>query len=185
MNVITPTVIAYIVIAPSVKTNIKSPHFIIFLVFTQFIIIFNGGLRIMKEITMSIHDFMEIQRNNVTYKELKNLNTLDDMVEYILKNPKLKTIVIASIAYMNINLCAYASELDSLRSAKNEIISVLQVCIGIICIVMCILEIGKALIGHRSTDISSIVMKYGSALVGVCLIPKVFTWIAKLCGVQL
>lgn len=139
----------------------------------------------MKEITMSIHEFMEIQRGNLTLDD-NDWKTLDKFAGEILKNPKLKVAVLTSIAYMNMQLCAYAgTEMDNLRSAKNEIVMVLQICIGIICIVMCLLEIGKSLIGNRSSDISSIIMKYGSALVGVCLIPKIFTWIARICGVQL
>jgi Sec7-like guanine-nucleotide exchange factor len=137
----------------------------------------------MKEITMSIHDFMEIQRGNLTLEEL-DLDTLDKIAGEILKNPKLKTAVITSIAYMNMHMRAYADEMEQLRSAKGEVVMVLQVCIVIICIVMCLLEIAKSLIGNRSSDVGSIVMKYLAATVGTCLVPRVFTWIAHLCGIN-
>lgn len=138
----------------------------------------------MKEITMSIHDFMEIQRGNLTLEEL-DLDTLDKIAGEILKNPKLKTAVITSIAYMNMNMRVYADEMGELRNAKAEVVMVLQICIVIICIVMCLLNIAKSLIGGRSTDIGEIVMKYLAATVGTCLVPKVFTWIAHLCGINI
>lgn len=138
----------------------------------------------MKEITMSIHDFMEIQRGNITLEEL-DLDTLDKIAGEILKNPKLKTAVITSIAYANMQIRVYADEMDRLRSAKGEVIMVLQICIIIICIVMCLLEIAKSLIGGRGTDIGEIVMRYLAATVGTCLVPKAFTWIAHLCGINI
>jgi hypothetical protein len=130
----------------------------------------------LKEITMTFQEF---------FSNDEELKTLDKICGEILNNKKLKMAVITSIAYTNMQLSVYASEMDQLRSAKNEIVLTLQICIGILCIVMCLLEIGKSLIGSRSTEIGSIVMKYGSAVVGVSVVPKVFTWIARLCGVQL
>jgi hypothetical protein len=138
----------------------------------------------MKEITMTIPQFLEMERSNFTLTK-KEWNIIDDAASYILKDKSLRNIVITSIALTNMHFNVYASELDQLRSAKAEVVGVLQVCIGIICIVMCLLEIGKSLIGNRSSDIGGIIMKYGSAEVGVCIIPKIFTWIAKLCGVGL
>jgi hypothetical protein len=130
----------------------------------------------LKEITMTFQEF---------FSNDEELKTLDKICGEILNNKKLKMAVLTSIAYTNMQLSVYASEMDQLRNAKNEIVGVLQVCICIICIVMCLLEIGKSLIGGRQSDISSIVMKYGSAVVGVCLVPKVFTWIAKLCQITI
>lgn len=138
----------------------------------------------MKEITMSFKDFFEKERNLTLDK--KELKTLDKIAGEILNNKKLKNMVLTYIAYTNMTINAYASaEIDSLISAKNEIVFVLQIVIGIICIVMCLLNIGKSLIGGRNSDIGEIVMKYAMALGAVCLIPKVFTWIARLCGVNI
>lgn len=138
-----------------------------------------------REITMSIHDFMEIQRNKNTTITNKDLKILDDTAGMILNNKKLKMIVLTSIAYTNMTIMAYAEPLDDLRHAKNEIVLVLQVCIVIVCIVMCLLNIGKSLIGGRSNDIGEIIMRYATATVGACVIPKIFTWIAHLCGVNI
>jgi hypothetical protein len=141
----------------------------------------------MKEITMSIHEFMEIQRGNLTLDDL-NLNTLDKIAGKILKNKKLKTVVIANMAYMNMSICAYAETTDpfqELRHGKDQVVFVLQFIICIICIVMCLIEIGKALIGNRSNEIGGIVTKYAIAIVAVCLVPLAFTWIAHLCHVDI
>lgn len=138
-----------------------------------------------KEITMSIHDFMEIQRNKNLTIDKNNMKTLDAMVGRILNDKKLKMIVLTSIAYTSMTIMAYAEPLDELRHAKNEIVLVLQVCIVIICIVMCLLNIGKSLIGGRSNDIGEIVMRYLTATIGVCVVPKIFTWIAHLCNINI
>lgn len=148
----------------------------------------------MKEIKMSIHDFMEVQRGNLTYADL-DLNTLDKKLEKIsgkiLKNPKLKKIVVVGIAYMNMAVKAYAESgatseaIKQVNYARNEVVGVLQAVALAICIIMCILEIGKALMSNRSSDISSIIMKYLAAVIGICLCPRIFEWIGKLCGVNI
>lgn len=147
----------------------------------------------MKEITMSIHEFMEVQRGNLTYADL-DLNTLDNKLEHIageiLKNPKLKRAVVAGIAYMNMAIEVYAESgtanaIAQVNHARNEIVGVLQAVALAICIIMCILEIGKALMSNRSADISSIIMKYLAAVIGVCLCPRIFEWIGRLCGVNI
>lgn len=137
----------------------------------------------MKKMTMSFEEFFEKDKNLTIDK--KDIKTLDKIAGEILNNKKLKMAVLTSIAYTNMTIMAYADGLDELRNAKNEIILVLQVCIIIICIVMCLLNIAKSLIGGRSNDIGEIVMKYLSATVGTCLVPKIFTWIAHLCKINI
>jgi len=135
---------------------------------------------------MSIHEFMEIQNNKNLTIDKKDMKTLDKLAGEILSNKKLKMAVLTSIAYTNIAISIYASdELDQLRNAKNEIVTILQICIGILCIVMCLLNIGKSLLGGRNSDIGEIVMRYALAIIAVCTIPRIFMWIGKLCGVQL
>ena len=136
----------------------------------------------MKESTMSFKEFFE---KDLTLDK-KDIRTLDKIAGKILNNKKLKMVVLTSIAYANMALKVFASaDLDPLIQVKNEIVFKLQICICILCIVMCLLEIGKSLIGGRSSDIGSIVMKYGTAIVAVCTIPGVFTWIARLCHVNI
>jgi hypothetical protein len=147
----------------------------------------------MKEIKMSIHDFMEVQRGNLTYADL-DLDTLDKKLEKIageiLKDPKLKRAVVVGIAYISIAVEAHAESgtsqaIAQVNHARNEIVGVLLAVALAICIIMCILEIGKALMSNRSSDISSIIMKYLAAVIGVCLCPRIFEWIGKLCGVNI
>lgn len=137
----------------------------------------------MKKMTMSFEEFFEKDKTLTIDK--KDIKILDKIAGEILNNKKLKMAVLASIAYTNMTIMAYADGLDELRNAKNEIILVLQICIIIICIIMCLLNIAKSLIGGRSNDIGEIVMKYLSATVGTCLVPKAFTWIAHLCKINI
>lgn len=146
-----------------------------------------------REITMTIHEFMEVQRGNLTFEEL-DINTLDKKLEHIsgkiLKNPKLKKAVIVGIAYMNMAVNAYAESgtsqaIAQVNKARNEIVGVLQAVAVAICIIMCILHIGKALMSNRDSEIGSIIMKYLMAVVGICLCPRVFEWIGRLCGVNI
>lgn len=137
----------------------------------------------LKEITMSFQEFFGKDKKLTLDK--KDLKALDKIVGKILNNKKLKMAVITSIAYTNMQIETYADALGDLRHAKNEIVIVLQICIGVICIVMCLLEIGKSLIGGRNSDIGSIVMKYALAIIAACTIPRIFIWIGNICGVQL
>lgn len=129
----------------------------------------------MKEITMSFEEFFS--------KDKEAIKTLDKLCGEILKNPKFKVAVITSIASMNMNICAYADDFDQLRTGKNQIVIALQISICSLCVLMCLLEIGKSLIGGRNGDVGSIVMKYLAAVCGVGIVPKAFSMIAKMFGV--
>lgn len=110
----------------------------------------------------------------------KELKTLDNIAGYILKNKKLKLIVLTNIVYINMACKVYADDFEALRVGKNEIVIALQICISSLCVVMCLLEIGKSLIGGRSSDIGNIVMKYLAGVCGVGIVPIAFKMIAKM-----
>lgn len=129
----------------------------------------------MKEITMTFEEFFS--------KDREDLKTLDKICGEILNNPKLKISVISSIAYMNMQLCVYADDFDQLRDGKNQIVTALQISICALCVIMCLLEIGKTLIGNRSNDVGSIVMKYLAIICGVGTVPLAFKMVAKMFGI--
>lgn len=113
----------------------------------------------------------------------EELKTLDKIAGGILNNPKLKIAVVSSIAYMNYSICAYADEFDQLRVGKNQIVIALQISICALCVIMCLLEIGKTLIGNRTNDVGSIVMKYLAAICGTGIVPIAFKMVAKMFGI--
>ena len=132
----------------------------------------------MKEITMSINQFMEMERGNLTLKEIVQANDLETIAGKILKNPKLKCMVVTSIALINMNMVAYADEssqaIAQIQNAENKIVPVILAIIGSICTIACIAEIGKSVMTRKGSDIGQIIMKYLLAFAGSCAVPWMF-----------
>ena len=132
----------------------------------------------MKEITMSINQFMEMERGNLTLKEIVQANDLETIAGKILKNPKLKCMVVTSIAFINMNMVAYADEssqaIAQIQNAENKIVPVILAIIGSICTIACIAEIGKSVMTRKGSDIGQIIMKYLLAFAGSCAVPWMF-----------
>lgn len=133
----------------------------------------------MKEITMSIHEFMEIQRGNLNLNEIINNNNLESIAGEILKNKRLTKIVITITALINMKIIAYANDettqaIAQIQGAENKIVPVLLAIIGTICTIACIAEIGKSVITKKGSDIGQIIMKYILAFCGSCAVPWAF-----------
>jgi uncharacterized membrane protein YeaQ/YmgE (transglycosylase-associated protein family) len=136
-------------------------------------------LKMCKEITMTINQFMEIERGNLTFKEIKQSNDLELMAGKILKNKKLTRFVVTTTSLICISLKASANEntaqaVAQIQSAENQIIPVILAVIGAICTIACIAEIGKSLITKKGSDIGQIIMKYILAFAGACAVPWIF-----------
>jgi hypothetical protein len=131
-----------------------------------------------KEVTMSIHEFMEINRKNLTLEDLVKNENLNLIVGEILKNKKLTRIVVVTTALINISIKAHANEtaqaIAQIQSAENQIVPVILAVIGAICTIACIGEIGKSLISKKGSDIGQIIMKYILAFAGSCAVPWIF-----------
>lgn len=131
-----------------------------------------------KEITMSMHDFMEMERGNLNLKQIIDNYNLEDIVGRILKNKQLTRFVIVSTALICISVRTYANEttdaIAQIQNAENQIVPVILAIIGSICTICCIAQIGKSLITSKGTDVGQIVMRYVLAFAGSCAVPWIF-----------
>lgn len=125
-----------------------------------------------KELTMSIHEFMEVQRGNLTYKDIRKLRQeenkeLDRITGIILNNPKARRMTISLIASINmamIEQMCYADELgnatQALTSAQNKIVFLMQSALSTIIVISCLFDLGKSILSKGNDDTLSIVLKY-------------------------
>lgn len=125
-----------------------------------------------KELTMSIHEFMEVQRGNLTYKDIRKLRQeeskeLDRIAGIILNNPKARRMTISLIASINmamIEQMCYADELgnatQALTSAQNKIVFLMQSALSTIIVISCLFDLGKSILSKGNDDTLSIVLKY-------------------------
>lgn len=132
-----------------------------------------------KEITMTINQFMEIQRGNMSLENLLNNNNLEELAGEILKNKRLTKFVVITTALINMSINVYANDetakaVAQIQSAENQIVPVILAVIGAICTIACIAEIGKSLISKKGNDIGQIIMKYILAFAGSCAVPWIF-----------
>lgn len=136
-----------------------------------------------KEITMSFNQFFEMERGKLSLDEIVKENNLETIAERILKNDRLRRCTITVIALTNIAIPAFsegnpeAIAVDNIHRATNIILSVVQEGIYSLCILGCIFEIGKAVVGRRTESIPSIIMKYILAFGAIYFLPWIFNLI--------
>jgi hypothetical protein len=131
-----------------------------------------------KEITMTINQFMEMERGNITLKQITKDNDIELIAGKILENKKLTRFVIVTTALVCMSIKAHANEtaqaITQIQSAENQIVPVILAIIGSICSIACIGEIGKSLITKKGADIGQIIMKYILAFAGASAVPWIF-----------
>lgn len=145
-----------------------------------------------KSVTMSIHQFMEMKRGNITLKDIKienNMKDLETCAGRILKNPKLKKVTVALIAsqmavsqkvFAATQTAATSKAIRTIKGAEAQILPVLQVAVGTLCTIMVVVEISKALIARRNNDIAQIFIKYIMADLAIVAAPWVFNLIREI-----
>lgn len=145
-----------------------------------------------KSVTMSIHQFMEMERGNITLKDIKienNMKDLETCAGRILKNPKLKKVTVALIAsqmavsqkvFAATQTAATSKAIGTIKGAEAQILPVLQVAVGTLCTIMVVVEISKALIARRNNDIAQIFIKYIMADLAIVAAPWVFNLIREI-----
>ena len=147
-----------------------------------------------KSITMSIHQYMEYERGNLTLSEIqkdnRKMHELEKCAGIILNNPKLKRMVLFTIASLSTvgTKFAYAAQqneatsqaIATIHGAEAQIIPILQVGVGALCTIMVIVEVSKALIGRRSADIAQIFIKYIMAYISIAGAPWIFNLIRNI-----
>lgn len=126
-----------------------------------------------KEITMTIPQFLAVQRGEMSYKDLQ----VETLATKIIKNPRVTKCFVLSIALMNTLTVAYAdgnaisSKIDT---TGNMILTLMQSIARWVCIIMCLVEITKALGNGTTKDIGKILLKYTLAYATTFILPFLF-----------
>ena len=126
-----------------------------------------------KEIIMTIPQFLAVQRGEMNYKDLK----AESLAVKIIKNPKVHKCFVLSIALLNTLTVAYAD--GSAISTKIDItgsmiLTLMQSIARWVCIIMCLVEITKALGNGTTKDIGKILLKYTLAYATTFILPFLF-----------
>lgn len=138
-----------------------------------------------KEISMSINQFLEFERGNMSLKEIYKENEIESFLEKIKKNKEFYKMIVINLAVLNMNyMVVHADEsvqaIKQIHEAENKIIPVILAIVGAICTICCIGEIGKSVMNKKGADIGQIVMKYLMAFAGACAVPWAFRLIADI-----
>lgn len=137
-----------------------------------------------KEITLSIKQFMQIQKKemNMTSMEID----IDDFINRI--NPKIKRWIIFGIACTMVAISstkiAYADgSLPQIDTIGNKLLGIAQQVGYWLCLILCIKEIlTEILQGNAITnpsDIAKPVVKYALAFASIYFMPSLFNWIKE------
>lgn len=126
-----------------------------------------------KCITMTIPQFNSIQRGEMSYKDLE----VDNLAGKILKNHRLTKCFVVATALINSFNVAYAdvnAVSEKIDSTGNMVLGIMQSIARWVCIIMCLMEIVKALGNGTTKDIGKIILKYTLAYGSTYLLPFIF-----------
>lgn len=132
-----------------------------------------------KEIIMTIPQFNSIQRGEMSYKDLET----ETFATRILKDPRLTKCFTVAIALINISNQVYADTSQvtaKIDTTGNMILSIFQSLARWICIIMCLMEICKAVGNGTTKDIGKIILKYTLAYATTFLLPFLFDTIKEI-----
>lgn len=138
-----------------------------------------------KEITMSIKQFMEVQRGEKTYKDIETENGLESLAGRILNDDRLRKLTVFTIAALNYSSKAFADTSEAvvkINSGGFMILGIIQTLGYWLCIISCIMEILKCVMNGSSKDVGKIILKYLLIFGSLYLMPWLFDLIKEIFG---
>lgn len=136
-----------------------------------------------KEITMTIHQFCEMQRGNITLREIEKLNGYESFISVIKKDKYIEKLVVISLACMfMLGKVAHASTEaeDKIGIAGNKFFGIVKVLGYWLCLIGCIAEILKSVATGSSKDIGKIMIKYILIFGAMYIMPWAFDLIKEM-----
>lgn len=138
-----------------------------------------------KEITMSINQFMEVQRGEKSFKDIEIENGLESIASKILNDDRLRRMTVFTIAGLN-----YASEVladtsqavAKINVAGYTFLNIVQTLGYWLCLIGCIMEILKSLMNGSSKDVGKLMLKYLLIFAALYLMPFAFDLIREIFG---
>lgn len=130
-----------------------------------------------KEITMSIHQFLQYERGEKSIKDIEIENGLESIATKIINNDRLRKMAIFTIASLNYissvqaDVAQAAAKIDS---AGIMFFGILQSIGYWLCLIGCIMEILKSVMNGTSKDIGRVMLKYLLIFASLYLMPWAF-----------
>lgn len=136
----------------------------------------------MKEITMTIPQFLAYERGEKSLKDIKIENGLENITTKIMKDNRIKKIAVFTIASLNYMSTVQADTADAIGridSAGLMFFGIIQSIGYWLCLIGCIMEILKSLMNGSSKEVGKIMMKYILIFAALYLMPFAFNLIRE------
>ncbi|MGG7142502.1 hypothetical protein ACQPVP_03450 [Clostridium nigeriense] len=138
----------------------------------------------MKEITMSIPQFLAYERGELSIKEIKEINKEDSFIGDLMKDKRISKLLIFTTACINISNNVLASTEDALNKVDiigTQFLSIIQRVGFWVCVIGCILEILIAVFkkGGGKNEILSLIFKWLIIFASFYFLPATFRFIAE------
>ena len=131
----------------------------------------------MKELTMTIPQFLAVQRAELTYKEIRQAQ------REINKSYRLKRCLVVSLACnLMLEKYVYAADTSRIDVTGHAILSTAQRIGYWACLIMCLIEVIMALISRRTDDVKKICTKYILGFASLYFMPWIFDFIRDFFG---
>ena len=131
----------------------------------------------MKNLTMTIPEFLAVQRNELSYKEIRQAQ------KEINKSYRLKRCLVVSLACnFMLEKYVYAADTSRIDIAGSTILSTAQEIGYWACLIMCLIEVIMALISRRTDDVKKICTKYILGFASLYFMPWIFDFIRDFFG---
>lgn len=137
----------------------------------------------MKEVTMTIPQFLAYERGEKTIKDIEVENGLENIATKIMKDDRLKKITVFTIASLNCMNTVYADTVQAvakINSAGNTFLSIFQSIGYWLCLIGCIMEILKSVMNGSSKDVGKMMLKYILIFAALYLMPFAFNLIREI-----
>ena len=138
----------------------------------------------MKEITMSIPQFLAYERGELSIEEIKEINKSDLFIRDLMKDKRISMLLIFTTACLNISNKVFASTEDTLNKVDlvgTQFLSIIQRVGFWVCVIGCILEIIIAVFkkGGGKNEILSLIFKWLIIFASFYFLPATFRFIAE------
>ena len=136
----------------------------------------------MKEITMSITQFLQYQRGEKSIKDIELENGLESIAAKIMKDNRIRKIAIFTIASLNYTSTVLADTTDAIAKINTGgfmILGIVQTIGYWLCIIGCIMEILKSVMNGSSKEVGKLMMKYILIFAALYLMPWLFDLIKE------
>lgn len=136
-----------------------------------------------KNITMSINQFMEVQRGEKSFKDIEVENGMESLATKIINDDRLRRMTvftIASLSYAQEVLADTSDAFGKINKGGLMILGLIQTVGYWLCIISCVMEILKTVMNGATKDVGKVMIKYILIFASLYLMPWLFDLIREI-----